>query len=69
MPVMSNRDDILDALLIEDVQQILSYCGEQKVGRVSRLGFRSSASEKVGNDQSISLWLEVVDLVVPIIRR
>lgn len=69
VPVMSNRDHIRDALLVENVQQVLSYCGVQKVGRVSGLWFRSTKSEKVGNDQSVSPGLKIVDLVVPVIRR
>lgn len=67
MPVVSNRDHVLDTLLIEDVYQILPYCGMQKVGRVGGLGFCSSVSDKVRNDQPISLWLEIIDLVVPVI--
>lgn len=67
MPVVSNCDHILDALLVEDIQQILCYCGVEKVGRVSGLGFCSSKSEEVGNDQPISPWLEIVDLLIPVI--
>lgn len=67
---MTNRYHVLsDTLFVEDIHKILTYCSVQKMGRVIGLGYRSSVAEEVGDDQPISLGLEIVYLVVPVKRR
>lgn len=65
LPIMADGDSLRDTLSIEDINEILADQAVLVGSRVGRLG-RPAVSEQVWNDDTVSLFLEVVGKVPPV---